>query len=155
MVREQVIHLYRPLRCTSPLSCCFLQRIEVSSPPGTVIGTIEENWSLCSPSFSILDQSGEAVLSIEGPCIPCSCFGDVEFEIKIIGSDEKVGRITKQWTGLVKEAFTDADNFGINFPIDLDVKVKATLLGALFLIDFMFFEESGNENRDTVMNVVM
>ena len=24
-----------------------------------------------------------------------------------------VGRISKQWTGLVKEAFTDADNFGI------------------------------------------
>ena len=36
----------------------------------------------------------------------------------------EVGRITKQWTGLVKEAFTDADNFGINFPIDLDVKVS-------------------------------
>ena len=25
----------------------------------------------------------------------------------------QVGRISKQWTGLVKEAFTDADNFGI------------------------------------------
>ena len=35
----------------------------------------------------------------------------------------KIGKITKQWTGLAKEAFTDADNFGINFPIDLDVKV--------------------------------
>ena len=25
----------------------------------------------------------------------------------------EVGRISKQWTGLVKEAFTDTDNFGI------------------------------------------
>ena len=46
----------------------------------------------------------------------------------------KVGRISKQWTGLAKELFTDADNFGIQFPMDLDVNVKATLLGAIFLI---------------------
>ena len=45
-----------------------------------------------------------------------------------------VGQIRKQWTGFVKEAFTDADNFGITFPMDLDVKVKATMLGAVFLI---------------------
>ena len=35
----------------------------------------------------------------------------------------KVGKISKQWSGLGKEVFTDADNFGINFPLDLDVKV--------------------------------
>ena len=50
-----------------------------------------------------------------------------------------VGRVTKQWSGLVKEAFTDADNFGISFPIDLDVNVKATLLGAVFLIVSWFY----------------
>lgn len=36
----------------------------------------------------------------------------------------QVGIITKQWTGFGKEAFTDADNFGISFPLDLDVKVR-------------------------------
>jgi hypothetical protein len=45
-----------------------------------------------------------------------------------------VGRVTKQWSGLGKELFTDADNFGISFPLDLDVNVKATLLGAVFLL---------------------
>ena len=44
------------------------------------------------------------------------------------------GQIRKQWSGVVKEAFTDADNFGVTFPMDLDVKVKATMLGAVFLI---------------------
>jgi hypothetical protein len=45
-----------------------------------------------------------------------------------------VGKISKQWTGLAKEMFTDADNFGMTFPIDLDVNIKAVLLGAVFLI---------------------
>lgn len=30
--------------------------------------------------------------------------------------------------------FTDADNFGVQFPMDMDVKMKATILGACFLI---------------------
>jgi len=32
----------------------------------------------------------------------------------------------------------------------LDVKTKATLLGAVFLIDFMFFEKAGNQENDGV-----
>lgn len=37
-------------------------------------------------------------------------------------------------SGLLREAFTDADNFGIQFPMDLDVRMKAVMLGACFLI---------------------
>ena len=37
-------------------------------------------------------------------------------------------------SGLLKEAFTDADIFGINFPMDLDVRMKAVCLAACFLI---------------------
>lgn len=42
--------------------------------------------------------------------------------------------ISKQWSGIAREAFTDADLFGISFPMDLDVKMKAVMLGACFLI---------------------
>lgn len=51
-----------------------------------------------------------------------------------VDGDTQVGKISKQWSGLVKETFTDSDNFGITFPMDLDVKMKAVMLGAIFLI---------------------
>ncbi len=71
------------------------------------------------------------------------------FKVLSPGDDGvEVGMITKQWTGLVREGFTDADNFGVTFPVDLDVRMKAVLLGAVFLIDFMFFEKSGNNSND-------
>nr|KAF6383272.1 hypothetical protein mPipKuh1_013728 [Pipistrellus kuhlii] len=35
-----------------------------------------------------------------------------------------------------------ADHFDIHFPLDLDVKMKAMIFGACFLIDFMYFERS-------------
>ena len=34
------------------------------------------------------------------------------------------------------------------FPMDLDVRAKATLLGAAFLIDYMFFEKKAGEESD-------
>jgi len=46
----------------------------------------------------------------------------------------EIGKISKQWSGFVREYFTAADNFGITFPMDLDVKMKANMIGALFLI---------------------
>lgn len=61
---------------------------------------------------------------------------------------DEVGKISKQWSGVAREMFTDADFFGINFPIDLDVRMKAVMLGACFLIDAMFFEKSGNQEQD-------
>ena len=55
---------------------------------------------------------------------------------QILTMDEvsTIGKISKQWTGLLREIFTDTDNFGIQFPMDLDVKMKATMIGACFLI---------------------
>lgn len=60
---------------------------------------------------------------------------------------QQVGKISKQWAGVAKEWFTKADNFGITFPMDLDVKAKGTLLGALYLIEFMYFEQKKNNNK--------
>lgn len=147
---NEVIHLFRPLRCQSCLCPCCLQVLEVSSPPGNIIGTIEQDWSLCNPMFSIKDANGELALKIEGPVCTFSICGDVEFKVLSPDCSTEVGKISKQWSGLLREAFTDADNFGINFPMDLDVRMKATLLGALFLIDFMFFEKQKNNENDGI-----
>lgn len=108
--------------------------MEVSAPPGTVVGTVEQEWSIFCPTFAIKNASGDTVLRIEGPLCTMSICGDVEF--KIMSSDGKVqvGKISKQWSGLLREMYTDSDYFGITFPMDLDVRMKAVMLGACFLI---------------------
>ena len=90
------------------------------------------------------DETGRTVYYSEGPCCTCSCFcGDVDFKIYESDDDRKeVGRISKKWSGLAKEYFTDADNFGISFPPGANAKMKATLIGACMLIDFMHFERN-------------
>ena len=117
--------------------------MKVHSPPGTLVGTVKQKMTNWAPEFLIKDASGNEVLKIKGPCCMIKCCNDIDFEVLTLGEEEQpVGKITKQWTGAITELLTDADNFGVTFPMDLDVKIKATLLGALFLIDFMYFEQN-------------
>ncbi|TSL34602.1 Phospholipid scramblase 2 [Bagarius yarrelli] len=150
---REVIRLIRPFRCASCWFPCCLQEMEVQAPPGTTIGYVSQDWHPCYPKFSIKGANKETVMKLEGPCLACNCCGDVNFELTGKDGGKPIGRISKQWSGLLKEAFTDTDNFGIQFPMDLDVKMKAVLMGASFLIDFMFFEQVGDSNqRNTVFS---
>lgn len=143
---NEVIHFNRGLRCEYCCCFCCLQRLEVSAPPGTVIGRVVQEWSICTPKYRIENERGECLLRIEGPFLcTCKCCADINFKVLSKDGTTKVGKVSKQWSGLLTESFTDADHFGINFPVDLDVRVKAVLLGALFLIDYMYFEQSGGE----------
>lgn len=49
-----------------------------------------------------------------------------------------IGKISKQLPGFMRELVINADKFGIQFPFDLDVKIKALMLGAGFLIVSLF-----------------
>ena len=103
------------------------------APPGNVIGYVTQEWSILVPKFRVENAAGECVLRIEGPICHCRC-SDSEFNVVSVDGSVEVGKITKQWSGLIREYFTDADHFGLTFPLDLDVNIKAVLLGACFLI---------------------
>ncbi|XP_005111960.1 phospholipid scramblase 2 [Aplysia californica] len=139
--KKEVMHLSRPLRCSTCWCPCCLQKMTVEAPKGSVIGFVRQAWSCCHPKYKVNNAEDDTVLRIKGPCCRCNICGDIEFEVTSPDESTHVGQITKQWSGLAKEIFTDADNFGVTFPIDLDVKTKATTLGAVFLIDFMYFEQ--------------
>ena len=85
----------------------------------------------------MLDASGQDTYQLFGPLLhPWT------FEIR--RGDQDLGKITKKWSGIMKEGFTDADNFGVTFPASWDFTLKAVFLGAVFLIDFVHFENKGN-----------
>lgn len=69
-----------------------------------------------------------------------TCLNYIYFEIKYFfkvegkGGEKPIGRITKQRSGFVQKCFTDATHFTVQFPMDMDVKTKAVLMGACFLI---------------------
>ena len=127
---QVVLRVMRPFRF-------YFHRAEVVDSLGQSLGVIERRFSVLRRIYSVLDSSGEEVFQLFGPILhPWT------FQIKKNGVE--YGKITKKWSGLLKEGFTDADNFGVMFPAEWDVKLKALFLGAVFLIDFVHFENRGN-----------
>ena len=126
-----IMRVMRPFRF-------YFHRAEVLDSKGQTIGAIERRFALLRRIYSVTDSSAKEEFQLFGPVLhPWT------FQIKKDGVE--YGKITKKWSGLLKEGFTDADNFGVMFPAAWDVKLKALFLGAVFLIDFVHFENKGKE----------
>lgn len=58
--------------------------MEVMAPPGNVIGSVVQEWSILYPNFRVQNAAGETVLRIEGPLCTFSICGDVEFKVSML-----------------------------------------------------------------------
>ena len=161
---NELLRLFRPFICQPCGTCCDMgqQQLFVEGPPGIAIGSIQQQTFCCSPKFKIYDHNNFSRFEIFGKCWQCDC-SDRNFLVGNFEDGQIMATITKQWAGCLTETWTDADKYVIRcksiklmyfflfvlfhlsfindvVPINLDVRLKALLLGCLFLIDFMFFE---------------
>lgn len=142
-----ILTMDRPLNCTCCFGCCCPDSLTVSGPNGQRVGSVLEGCNICLPSFQLKDATGFTQFTVQGPLCPMSLgCGPVEFRI-LNQSGFQVGVITKDWSGFVRELFTDADYFSVSFPADLDPSMKAVCIGALFLIDFEYFEHDKDSRQ--------
>ncbi|MEE9295313.1 MAG: phospholipid scramblase-related protein [Phycisphaerae bacterium] len=111
----------------------FFPYAEVFDGDGRKLGAVQRRWAWLSRRYDLQDDNGHTVAQLHGPV-----FRPWTFRIMVDGRES--GRITKKWSGLLKESFTKADNFGVQFDGELDLWFRAVCLGATFLIDFVHFE---------------
>ncbi|EPY87144.1 phospholipid scramblase 4 [Camelus ferus] len=132
---QEIMTLQRPFRCTCCCFCCpsARQELEVQCPPGVTIGFVAEHWNLCRAVYSIQNEKKEDMMGVRGPCSTYGCGSDSVFEVKSLDGVSSIGSITRKWNGMLS-TMSDADHFEIHFPLDLDVKMKAMIFGACFLI---------------------
>jgi uncharacterized protein YxjI len=121
-----ILDVHRPWRW-------LFARIDVVSPDGKPIGAIQQRFAFFSRRFSVLDASGTEIAALHGPLLRPWTF-------RILVQDREVGLITKKFSGLLREAFTDADTFGVEFGPGMDPRLRTLSLAATFLIDFLYFE---------------
>lgn len=127
---NHILGLKRPFRF-------YFHEVTVSDAGGKKLGTIIREFSIINRKYRILNASGLQTTAIKGPIYrPWTFF--------VTRQEKEIGKITKKWSGLAKEYFTDADTFGVKFNKDLDKTSKYLLLGAVFLIDFLHFEDNHN-----------
>ncbi|MBN1124100.1 MAG: hypothetical protein JXA82_03770 [Sedimentisphaerales bacterium] len=130
--QQPVFRIHRPFRF-------YFHEVEVRDAEGHTLGAIKRRFSILRRRYDVINDQGQMIYELLGPLLhPWT------FEIR--RGEELFGKITKRWSGVGKEMFTDADNFGVEWPSDWPARVKALFLGAVFLIDFMYFENV-NDNR--------
>ena len=127
---ETLLRIERPFRF-------YFHTAQIFDGSGALIGTLERHFSVLRRLYSVLSTDGGKLFDLFGPLLHPWTF-------EILEGGRERGMIQKKWTGLLKEGFTDADNFGVTFPSDWSVERKTLALGAVFLIDFVHFEDKGN-----------
>jgi uncharacterized protein YxjI len=122
-----VLRLRRPFRF-------FFHRLEVTRADGTPAGAVQKRWSWLRRIYDLEDARGQVVAELFGPILK-----PWTFEIRVRGQER--GAIRKRWSGLAKEIFTDADNFGVELA-NLDPDQKVLAFAATVLVDVVHFERA-------------
>ncbi|XP_063417102.1 phospholipid scramblase 1-like isoform X2 [Mytilus trossulus] len=141
---QEVMRFSREHICCGGCCCGYCESLRqvltVEAPVGDVIGYVRQEFNKSGPCYSVRDAEDTIVYKITGPCCVCDCpCNRVRFPIVSADDTEEVGVISKNLG--IENYFGDADTFGAKFPLDIDVKIKAVLLGAILLIDFSHFEQ--------------
>ena len=141
----------------SPCKCCCYQEVYHKDGAGAPIGATKEQFTVCCvPRFEVTRADGAAEYMVAmptcfgGACVNIFAEGLCNCRVPIyiyppgttdFGTDNKIGYITKVWSGFGTELFTDADKFEVEFPPGATPDSKARILGTLFLMNQLFFEE--------------
>ena len=113
----------------------YFHQVTVRTADGRLLGKVRREFKMIGRRYTVLDGDDREVFALVGPLFHPWTF-------QIMDGERELGKITKKWSGMLKEGFTDADNFGVLYPADWPSDLKALFLGAVFLIDFVHFETS-------------
>eukprot|EP01104_Vermistella_antarctica_P012129 TRINITY_DN345_c0_g1_i1.p1 TRINITY_DN345_c0_g1~~TRINITY_DN345_c0_g1_i1.p1 ORF type:complete len:233 (+),score=37.56 TRINITY_DN345_c0_g1_i1:574-1272(+) len=133
-----VVHFDAPFRC-----CCRDLTVSQTGGDGfaSVTGEVFQRCSWCVPELEVVSQN-RVTHQITGECCPCT---NQTFTVRPTAGSAGGGTIKKNWSGFKREFLTDADFFTLEYPNNSDPEERANLLGALFLIDFLYYERGSDQ----------
>lgn len=104
---------------------------------GSFLGSVHRKFSLFFKKYEVKDPKENLVATLKS-----FMFRIWTFPIKD-HSGREAGKITKKWGGVLKEIFTDADTFAVDYTsYPWSKEHKSLLLATAVSIDFDYFEEN-------------
>jgi len=111
--------------------------LEIHTPDRRRVGNVRRRWGVLYRRYDLLDSHGRIFAHVKGPRWRIWTF-------PVLGEEgRREATISKKWGGILKEAFADADTFGIDFQgPDWSEDERAVIFAAALSIDFDFFENN-------------
>jgi uncharacterized protein YxjI len=117
----------------------FFSDIEVRVPNGPSLGTAHRRFGILNKIYDLKDNNGRDFAQIRS-----SVFKIWTFSVRDAAGNE-VARISKKWSGALKEYFTDSDNFMIEFGTkQWTAAQRAVIFATAISVDFDFFENNNS-----------
>ncbi|CAH1153751.1 unnamed protein product [Phaedon cochleariae] len=143
--QQEALIFDRRLACGSCTFWCYLQRMQIWLPSGELVGAVFQKTSFRMKSlFNVYNTHDELIYRIEGPSSFGCLIGKADnFQIYNFDGSMQIGSIIYQW-----DQIQVSYNILLQMPSNIrNNKYKALLLGAAFLLEYMYFESSKNKSR--------
>jgi uncharacterized protein YxjI len=112
----------------------ILERIELRSKDGQMIGAIQRRFALLSRRFHIENERGHVILEVASPIWKIWTY-------TFMARGRAVAQVQKKWSGIFSEVFTDRDNFLVEYSdASLTEQDRQLILAAAVFVDLSFFE---------------
>jgi uncharacterized protein YxjI len=116
----------------------FFQRLEVLDGGGAPVGAVQQRFSILHKRFDVEDANGQVVMQVSSPLWKPWTF-------PFVARGAEVACVRKKWSGLLAEAFTDKDNFAVEFGTGgVGENERQLVLAAALFIDLQYFEKKAN-----------
>ena len=113
----------------------FLSHLHVQDGAGREVGSLRRRFSILNRQFELEDSTGAMLAEIRGPLLRPNTF-------MVYKQGEEIGRVTKQWSGIGRETFTDADTFRVQLDTSkANQDFALIMLACALAIDLDFFEK--------------
>ncbi|MBW3657609.1 MAG: hypothetical protein KY457_03150 [Actinobacteria bacterium] len=116
----------------------FTWRVEVSAPDVGAIGSIRKQIRVGKARFSLQGPAGEALGEVRAQNWRARDFAIFD------PVDTEVARVTKEWRGLLTEAFSDADSYAVAFQPQLGHPLRALSFASALAVDIVMKQKDTN-----------
>ena len=116
----------------------FRSELHVLDSQGRPLGSLYRQFGFLKRKFALVDSHDRQVAQITSGMFRPNTF------IVEDSDGAELGRVTKEWGGMMREAFSDADTFRVSFSRRVtDNDFRLLVLASAFAIDLDFFEGRG------------
>jgi uncharacterized protein YxjI len=106
-----------------------LQVDATDTTTGGRVGSVRKRLRLGKASFDVTAPDGSLLGTLQAQSWRARDFALVDAQ------GRELGRVTKQWRGLLTELATDADSYAVTFPPDTDATTRRLVLAAALSVD--------------------
>jgi uncharacterized protein YxjI len=117
----------------------FRLQVDATDPTtGARVGSVRKRLRLGKASFDVHAADDRLVGALQAQNWRARDFALVD------GGGRELGRVTKQWRGLLTEFATDADSYAITFPPETDATTRRLMLAAALSVDLTMKQKDYN-----------